>query len=157
MNIENLRYRGLPVFWCSGYLFAAILDESGQQLAEEVHGQWWAFRSHDGYAEIGRGGEAGDESELARAAALQCLVDAGVLTVEPTAAVISTAPASVPMKFLRLAAPLQPTEYDILRAAGVEVIYGAEVIYTVDMPAAKADAIVALLSILNINAKSYEV
>lgn len=157
MNIENLRYRGLPVFWRGSYLFAATLDGRGQQLAVEERGQWRAFRSHGGYAEVGWGGEAGDESEPARAAALQCLVDAGVLTVEPTAAVMSAAPASAPMKFLRLAAPLQPTGYDILRVASVEVIYGAEVIYTVDMPAAKADAIVALLSVLNINAKSYEV
>lgn len=157
MNIENLRYRGRHVFWRDGYLFAAILDELGQQLAEEGRGQWRAFRSHDDCDEVGRGGEAGGESEPARAAALRCLVDAGVLTVEPAAAVMSAAPASAPMKFLRLAAPLQPTEYDILRAAGVEVIYGGASVYTVDMPAAKADAIVALLSALNINAKSYEV
>lgn len=157
MNIENLRYRGRPVFWRDGYLFADGFEDPGQQLAWEEGGQWRAFRAHDENAEVGRDYGVGGESESARTAVFRCLVDADVLTVEPTAAVMSTVTALAPAKFLRLAAPLQPTEYDILRAAGVEVIYGAEATYTVDMSAAKADAIVALLSVLNIHAKSYEV
>lgn len=159
MNIDQLRYRGRPVFWRGCYLFADGFEDPGQQFAWEEDGQWRAFAAHDETAEIGCSEEPiGKTDGDARADVLRCLVDNDVLTVvygTPAAAV--TSPAAAPMKFIRLPAPLPWKANEILRTADVNAIYGDVSTYTVDIPAAKADAIVALLLLLDINAKSYEV
>lgn len=152
MNIENLRYRGLPVFWEGDRLYATGLVSEREWLADVgASGRWWAYEDTSPSGDCRNwDGHAADRL-TGRVLAVQCLIDNGVLTV------VSETPAAVPMKFIRLPAPLPWKANEILRTADVNAVYGDVSTYTVDIPAAKADAIVALLLLLDINAKSYEV
>lgn len=147
MNIENLRYRGIPVFRRDNYLYVEGHTDDGDHLIAIGPDYWYAFRSwqDEGHGPDWRGSVGNFD------VAVQCLIDNGVLTV------VSEAPAAASMKFIRLPAPLPWKANEILRTADVNAIYGDVSTYTADIPAAKADAIVALLLLLDINAKSYEV
>lgn len=152
MNVENLRYRGIPVFWNEDRLYAEGFAGEREYLADvSPAGSWRAYADTSPSGESTQWLGASADIAVGKVAAVRCLVDNGVLTV------VSETPAASAMKFIRLPAPLPWKANEILRTAEVSAIHGDGSTYTVDMPAAKADAIVALLLLLDINVKSYEV
>lgn len=151
-NIESLRYRGLPVFWKGDRLYVTGYAGELEWLADVgSSGRWCSYEDTSPGGDCRNWDGCAADRLTGRALAVQCLIDNGVLTF------VNETPAAVSMKFIRLPAPLPWKANEILRTADVNAIYGDVSTYTVDIPAAKADAIVALLSTMNINVKSYEV